>query len=172
MLPLHTIPPLPLSSPFPSYSVESLPQCSLKYIDQLLLLARQMVQMSANSDTLSNQTHGGLLSLIIKQKTSIHKKTSLPGVYLASEFPHPPPKRRELSQVDNGGFWPVSPGGGRDGAVMLLGGKGTFHSSWAREVLVTDPGDHVDLESLFLATKRHIKTTVITMLLELSPCYK
>lgn len=57
------------------------------------------------------------------------QETSLPGVYLASEFPHPPPKRRELSQVDNGGFWPVSPGGGRDGAVMLLGGKGTFHSS-------------------------------------------
>lgn len=79
----------------------------------------------------------------------------LPGVYLASEFPHPPPTRRgELSHVDKGGFWPVSPGGGRDGAVMFLGGKGTFHSSWAREVFVTEPGDHVNLESLFLATQR------------------
>lgn len=168
MLPLHAIP----SPPPLFYSGESLPQCSLGYIDQLLLLARQMVQMLANSDRLSNQRHGRLPSLTAKQKTFIHKKTSLPGVYLASEFPHPPPKRRELSQVDNGGFWPVSPGGGRDGAVMLLGGKGTFHSSWAREVLVTDPGDHVDLESLFLATERHSKTTIITKLLEPSPCYK
>ena len=79
----------------------------------------------------------------------------LPGVYLASEFPHPPPTRRgELSHEDKGGFWPVSPGGGRDGAVMFLGGRGTFHSSWAREVFVTEPGDHVNLESLFLATRR------------------
>lgn len=82
---------------------------------------------------LSSQVYGRLPSLTTKQTNKEKKKenhtTSLPGVYLASEFPHPPPKRRELSQVDKGGFWPVSPGGGRDGAVMLLGGKGTFHSS-------------------------------------------
>lgn len=48
----------------------------------------------------------------------------------------------------------MRPGGGRDGAVMFLGGRGTFHSSWAREVFVTEPGDHVDLGSLFLATHR------------------
>lgn len=52
----------------------------------------------------------------------------------------------------------MSPGGGRDGAVMFLGGKGTFHSSWAREVFVTEPGDHVNLESLFLATRRGEKS--------------
>lgn len=41
--------------------------------------------------------------------------------------------------------------------MMFLGGRGTFHSSWAREVFVTEPGDHVDLGSLFLATQRERK---------------
>lgn len=77
-----------------------------------------------------------------------------PGVYLASALPHPPPTRRGAgSHADKGGFWPVSPGGGRDGAVMLLGGRGTFHSSWAREVFATGLGDHVSLGSLFLAAE-------------------
>lgn len=40
---------------------------------------------------------------------------------------------------------------------MVLGGRGTFHSSWAREVLATEPGDHVNLGSLFLATPRGTK---------------
>lgn len=78
----------------------------------------------------------------------------LPGVYLASEWLQPPPNRTELSHMGRDIFCPVSPGGGREGAVMLLGGRGTFHSSWAREVLLTEAGDQVDLESLFLAGRR------------------
>lgn len=37
---------------------------------------------------------------------------------------------------------------------MLLGGRGTFHSSWAREVFAPGPGDHVSLGSLLLAAGR------------------
>lgn len=77
-----------------------------------------------------------------------------PGVHLASALAHPPTRRGDGSHADKGGFWPVSPGGGRDGAVMLLGGRGTFHSSWAREVFATGPGAHVSLGSLFLAAAR------------------
>lgn len=50
----------------------------------------------------------------------------------------------------------VRPGGGLEGAATdrPLGGKGTFHSSWAREELDTEPppGDH--FESLGLAVGR------------------
>lgn len=118
------------TQPFPLFHVVgSLPQCSSGHAYQLQLLARQMVQMLASSDRLPSQMPRTLPGLITNHKAFTCKKTPLPGVYRASELPHPPPRRRELSQVDNGGFWPVSPGGGRDGAVMLLGGKGTFHSS-------------------------------------------
>jgi len=71
-----------------------------------------------------------------------------PGVYLDSEAPHP--EEAEL------GFWLVRPGGGLEGAATAsaLGGRGTFHSSWAREELDTEPppGDHFD--SLGLAAGR------------------
>ena len=81
-----------------------------------------------------------------------------PGVYLDSEEPHPPSLRAEPSQPVEAelGFWLVRPGGGLEGAATdsALGGRGTFHSSWAREELDTEPppGDHFD--SLGLAARR------------------
>ncbi len=81
-----------------------------------------------------------------------------PGVYLDSEEPHPPSLRAEPSQPEEAGlgFWLVRPGGGLEGAATdsALGGRGTFHSSWAREELDTEPppGDHFD--SLGLAARR------------------
>lgn len=117
-----------------------------------------LVQSQGCNLSLDLLTNSNALSPIVWLVSFSQNSSILPGVYLASEFPHPPPIRRgELSHADKGAFWPVNPGGGRDGAVMFLGGKGTFHSSWAREVLVTEPGDHVDLESLFLATQRRKK---------------
>lgn len=43
----------------------------------------------------------------------------------------------------------VRPGGGRDGAVVLRGPCGTFHSSWEREAWLWEmgPGDQVDFMS-------------------------
>lgn len=82
----------------------------------------------------------------------------LPGVYLDSVEPHPPSLRAEPSQPEEAelGFWLVRPGGGLEGAATdsALGGRGTFHSSWAREELDTEPppGDHFD--SLGLAAGR------------------
>lgn len=81
-----------------------------------------------------------------------------PGVYLDSEEPHPPNLRLEPSQPEEAGlgFWLVRPGGGLEGAATdsALLGRGTFHSSWAREELDTEPppGDHFD--SLDLAARR------------------
>lgn len=81
-----------------------------------------------------------------------------PGVYLDSEEPHPPNLRAEASQPEEAGlgFWLVRPGGGLEGAATdsALGGRGTFHRSWAREELDTEPppGDHFD--SLGLAARR------------------
>lgn len=80
-----------------------------------------------------------------------------PGVYLDSVEPHPPSLRAEPSQPEEAGlgFWLVRPGGGLEGAATdsALGGKGTFHSSWAREEFDTEPppGDHFD--SLGLAAR-------------------
>lgn len=80
-----------------------------------------------------------------------------PGVYLDSVGPQPPSLRAELSQAEETelGFCPVRPGGGLEGAATdrALGGRGTFHSSWAREELDTEPppGDHLD--SLGLAAR-------------------
>lgn len=69
-----------------------------------------------------------------------------PGVNLDSEEPQPPSLRAEPSQPEEAalGFWLVRPGGGLEGAATdrALGGRGTFHSSWAREEL--DTGDHFD----------------------------
>lgn len=77
-----------------------------------------------------------------------------PGVNLDSEEPQPPSLRAEPSQPEEAelGFWLVRPGGGLEGAATDrdLGGRGTFHSSWAREEL--DTGDHFD--SLGLAAGR------------------
>lgn len=81
-----------------------------------------------------------------------------PGVYLDSEGAHPPNLRAEPSQLEEAGlgFWLVRPGGGLEGAATdsVLEGRGTFHSSWAREELDTEPppGDHFD--SLGLAAKK------------------
>lgn len=81
-----------------------------------------------------------------------------PGVYLDSEEPQPPSLRAEPSQPEEAelGFWLVRPGGGLEGAATdrALGGRGTFHSSWAREELDAEPppGDHFD--SLGLAARR------------------
>lgn len=73
------------------------------------------------------------------------------GVYLVLEFFYFLFIRRgELFYVDKGGFWLVSFGGGRDGVVMFLGGKGIFYSLWVREVFVIELGDYVNLELLFL----------------------
>lgn len=74
----------------------------------------------------------------------------LPGVYLDSGELQPPNLSEEGSQpVEAGlGFWLVRPGGGLEGAATdsAFGGRGTFHSSWAREELDTGPppGDHFD----------------------------
>lgn len=82
-----------------------------------------------------------------------------PGVYLDSAEPQLPSlPKAEPSQPEEAelGFWPVRPGGGLEGAATdsALGGRGTFHSSWAREELDTEPlpGDHLD--SLGLAVRR------------------
>lgn len=83
----------------------------------------------------------------------------LPGVYLDSEEPQHPSLRAEPSQPEEEelGFWLVRPGGGLEGAATdrALGGRGTFHSSWAREELDAEPppGDHFD--SLGLAARRN-----------------
>lgn len=80
-----------------------------------------------------------------------------PGVYLDSE-PQLPSLRAEASQPEEAelGFWLVRPGGGLEGAATdsALGGRGTFHSSWAREELDAEPqpGDHFD--SLGRAARR------------------
>ena len=85
----------------------------------------------------------------------------LPGVNLDSE-PQPPSRRDELSQAEEPelGFCPVRPGGGREGGATdrPLEGKGTFHSSWAREELDTEPppappGDHLDSPGLAAGRK-------------------
>lgn len=79
-------------------------------------------------------------------------------MYLDSEAPQPPSLRAEPSQPEEAalGFWLVRPGGGLEGAATecALGVRGTFHSSWAREELDTEPppGDHFD--SLGLAARR------------------
>lgn len=79
-------------------------------------------------------------------------------MYLDSEEPQPPNLRAEASQPEEAGlgFWLVRPGGGLEGAATDsgLGARGTFHSSWAREELDTEPppGDHFD--SLGLAARR------------------
>ena len=71
--------------------------------------------------------------------------------------PQPPSLRDELSQAEEPelGFCPVRPGGGREGGATdrPLEGRGTFHSSWAREELDTEPppappGDHLDSPGL------------------------
>lgn len=83
---------------------------------------------------------------------------SSPGVYLDSEEPQPPSRSAEPSQPEEAelGFWLVRPGGGLEGAATdrAFGGRGTFHSSWAREELDAEPppGDHFD--SLGLAARR------------------
>lgn len=82
----------------------------------------------------------------------------LPGVYRDSEEPHPPNLRAELSQAEEAelSFWLVRPGGGLVGAATdnAFGGRGTFHSSWAKEELDAEPplGDHFD--SLGLAVRQ------------------
>lgn len=65
--------------------------------------------------------------------------------------PAQPPRRSGLLSQDEGCFWPLRPGGGREGADLVS--RGTFHSSWAREELEPEPepGDHAHLESLVLA---------------------
>lgn len=74
----------------------------------------------------------------------------LPGVYLDSEEPQQPSLRAEPSQPEEEAvvFWLVRPGGGLEGAATgrAFGGRGTFHSSWAREELDAEPppGDHFD----------------------------
>lgn len=78
-----------------------------------------------------------------------------PGVYLGSELPQAPSLSAPLPQ-EEGCFCPVRPGGGRDGAETPLDDRGTFHSSWAKEELDTEPGDH--LESLLLAAWRNNET--------------
>lgn len=75
-------------------------------------------------------------------------------MYLGSELPQAPSLSEPLPQ-EEGCFCPVRPGGGRDGAETPLDDRGTFHSSWAKEELDTEPGDH--LESLFLAVVKKIK---------------
>lgn len=69
-----------------------------------------------------------------------------PGVYRGSVEPHPPSLRAEPSHPEEAElyFWLVRPGGGLEGADF--GGRGTFHSSWAKEELDTEvpPGDHLD----------------------------
>lgn len=96
----------------------------------------------------------------------------LPGVYLDSEEAHPPNLRAEPSQPEEAGlgFWLVRPGGGLEGAATdsALGGRGTFHSSWAREELDTEPppGDHFD--SLGLAARRKEHFILLPILLNSS----
>lgn len=93
----------------------------------------------------------------------------LPGVYLDSEEPQPTSLRAEPSQPEEAelGFWLVRPGGGLEGAATdsALGGRGTFHSSWAREELDAEPppGDHFD--SLGLAAIREESHAFLHLLL-------
>lgn len=84
----------------------------------------------------------------------------LPGVYLDSEEPQQPSLRAEPSQPEEEEvvFWLVRPGGGLEGAATdrAFGGRGTFHSSWAREELDAEPppGDHFDSLGLAAGEKR------------------
>lgn len=92
----------------------------------------------------------------------------LPGVYRDSEEPHPPNLKAELSQPEEEelSFWLVRPGGGLVGAATdnAFGGRGTFHSSWAKEELDTEPplGDHFD--SLGLAVCKEEGKNILSAL--------
>lgn len=92
-------------------------------------------------------------------------------MYLDSEGPQPPSLRAEPSQPEEAelGFWLVRPGGGLEGAATdsALGGRGTFHSSWAREELDAEPqpGDHFD--SLGRAARRGQSETFYSIILSL-----
>lgn len=87
----------------------------------------------------------------------------LPGVYLDSEEPQQPSLRAEPSQPEEEAvvFWLVRPGGGLEGAATgrAFGGRGTFHSSWAREELDAEPppGDHFDSLGLAAGEKKKKK---------------
>lgn len=78
-------------------------------------------------------------------------------MYRDSEEPHPPNLRAELSQPEELSFWLVRPGGGLVGAATdnALGGRGTFHSSWAKEELDAELplGDHFDSLGLAVCGK-------------------
>lgn len=81
-------------------------------------------------------------------------------MYLDSVEPQQPSLRAEPSQPEEEAvvFWLVRPGGGLEGAATgrAFGGRGTFHSSWAREELDAEPppGDHFDSLGLAAGAKR------------------
>lgn len=89
-------------------------------------------------------------------------------MYRDSEEPHPPNLKAELSQPEEEelSFWLVRPGGGLVGAATdnAFGGRGTFHSSWAKEELDTEPplGDHFD--SLGLAVCKEEGKNILSAL--------
>lgn len=66
---------------------------------------RRVTQHMLLRSLLNSTVRAGSCSANKAHETTLHISSILPGVYLASEFPHPPPTRRgELSHVDKGGF--------------------------------------------------------------------